>query len=87
MSLVFTYGAIGLHATQRQFRWQGSVDPIYEAVRTGILILSPEITPLTRYASRFLVSIQVAGWIARVYILVLLLRPVVLRHRQEGTKW
>jgi phosphatidylglycerol lysyltransferase len=55
-----------------------------EAFRAGILIVEPRVVPLTRYAGRFLTSIQVAGWVSRVYILVLLLRPVVLSDRQEA---
>jgi lysylphosphatidylglycerol synthetase-like protein (DUF2156 family) len=55
-----------------------------EAVRNGILIISPEVAPTTRYAARFLVSVQAAGWIARIYILILLLRPVILRDRLEA---
>ncbi len=52
----------------------------------GVLIVEPQVVPLSPHASRFLISMQVAGWTARVYILLLLLRPVVLRKRQEAPK-
>src|SRR5215831_9880709 len=84
MSLVFLYGAIGFYAEPHQFRWFAHARPLSEAFRAGILIVEPRVVPLTRYAGRFLTSIQVAGWVSRVYILVLLLRPVVLSDRQEA---
>jgi phosphatidylglycerol lysyltransferase len=84
--MVYMYAAMGLDATQHQFRWFGGARPFGEAFRAGVLILEPHVVPLNKYASRFLDSIQVAGWLSRVYILVLLLRPVVLRDRQEAPK-
>ena len=71
---------------EKQFKWHSGSQPASEAFRTGILILEPHVEPLNRNSRRFLTSIQVAGWIARVYILVLLLRPVVLHDRQEAPK-
>ena len=84
--IVFAYGAIGFEATAPQFRWFQGARPVSEAFRSGVLILEPRVVPLTRYAGRFLTSMQVAGWVGRVYILVLLLRPVVLRDRQEAPR-
>jgi len=86
MIIVFLYGLTGLIATYDQFRWPRDVEPIQEAFRVGVLIISPHVVPVTKYASRFLTSVGVAGWMARVYLLVLLLRPVVLRQRQEAPK-
>jgi lysylphosphatidylglycerol synthetase-like protein (DUF2156 family) len=54
-----------------------------EALQSSIIILEPDLDPLTPHAARFLGSVQIAGWLARLYLLVLLLRPVVLRHRQK----
>jgi phosphatidylglycerol lysyltransferase len=84
--LVFAYGVIGFEATAAQFRWLRGAHPMSEAFRAGVLILEPTVVPLSRHAGRFLTSLQVAGWISRVYILVLLLRPVVLRDRQEAPR-
>jgi lysylphosphatidylglycerol synthetase-like protein (DUF2156 family)/membrane protein DedA with SNARE-associated domain len=84
--MVYMYAGMGLDTTQHQFRWFRGAKPWSEAFRTGVLILEPSVVPLNKYASRFLDSIQVAGWLSRIYILVLLLRPVVLRDRQEAPK-
>jgi phosphatidylglycerol lysyltransferase len=84
--LVFFYGVTGFVATSNQFRWTAKATPITEAFRTGILILKPEVAPLTRYARLFLNSLQVTGWIARLYILILLLRPFITRERLDVSK-
>jgi lysylphosphatidylglycerol synthetase-like protein (DUF2156 family)/membrane protein DedA with SNARE-associated domain len=81
---VFSYGVTGFAATHQQFEWEPQANPLTEALRTGILIVQPDVIPMTRYASRFLTSLQAAGWMARLYILVLLLRPVILRKRLEA---
>src|SRR5206468_8178596 len=60
--------------------------PITEAFRAGILIVSPGVVPTTRYARFFLLSLQIAGWMARIYILILILRPFILRNRLEAPK-
>ena len=84
--IVFFYGVTGFAATYPQFTWGATATPVTEAVRDGILIVTPQVHPETRYASLFLSSIQFAGWMARIYILVLLLRPFILRHRLEAPK-
>jgi phosphatidylglycerol lysyltransferase len=84
--IVFSYGVTGFAATHQQFEWDDHANPLTEAVRTGILIVQPDVVPMTRYAALFLISIQVAGWMARIYILILLLRPVILRNRIEAPK-
>lgn len=81
---VFLYSATGLLATYSQFEWPPGSDPVFEAFRTGILILSPTVVASTQYAKELLASIQITGWIARIYILILLLRPVILRDRLEA---
>ncbi|HUG52936.1 MAG TPA: phosphatidylglycerol lysyltransferase domain-containing protein [Vicinamibacteria bacterium] len=81
---IVAYGAVGLGALREHFSWPRGVTLLSEAVRGGILIVPPRVRPLDRYAARFLVSLQVAGWLARLYLLVLLLRPVVLRDRHEA---
>src|SRR6185503_3928237 len=65
-------------------RWPAQVTPLSEAFRAGIAVAEPRVTPLTRHAMLFLGSVQSAGWIARLYLLVLLLRPVILRSRAEA---
>ncbi len=82
--LVFVYAWIGIEALRTQYRWEHSRSAAAEAFRTGLLIVEPGITPATRHAQRFLESVEIAGWLARIYLLVLLLRPVVLRRREEA---
>ncbi len=84
--LVFFYGLTGFAATANQFRWPQNTEPAKEALRAGILIIRPEVIPTTQYARLFLSSLQVAGWMARLYILILLLRPFITRDRLEAPK-
>jgi lysylphosphatidylglycerol synthetase-like protein (DUF2156 family) len=84
--IVFFYGMTGFAATANQFRWAPKATPISEAVRGGILIVAPGVVPLTSYARLFLNSLQVAGWIARLYILIMVLRPFITRDRLEAPK-
>lgn len=83
--LVLLYGLIGFEATYTQFEW-GQATPVIAAFRAGILILTPHVRPLTPYAAMFLTSLQIAGWMARIYILVLVLRPFILRDRLEAPR-
>jgi lysylphosphatidylglycerol synthetase-like protein (DUF2156 family) len=78
------YGWLGLSALRDQFLWPAGSTPFTEAVRAGILIMRSGTVPQGPHAERFLASVQVAGWLARLYLLVLLLRPVILRARQEA---
>jgi lysylphosphatidylglycerol synthetase-like protein (DUF2156 family) len=82
--IVFSYAVTGFAATHQQFEWEDQANELTEAVRDGILIVQPQVVPMTRYARLFLTSIQAAGWMARLYILVLLLRPVILHKRLEA---
>jgi phosphatidylglycerol lysyltransferase len=84
--MVFFYGLTGFFATYPQFIWRANATPVTEALRAGILIVSPGVVPATNYASLFLMSLQVAGWMARIYILILVLRPFILRNRLEAPK-
>lgn len=84
--MVFFYGLTGFAATMNQFRWPENAEPVTEAVRSGILIIKPNVIPSTRYARLFLESLQVAGWMARLYILLLVLRPVITRDRLEAPR-
>jgi lysylphosphatidylglycerol synthetase-like protein (DUF2156 family) len=84
--MVFFYGVTGFAATSTQFAWSTGASPVTEAIRGGILIVKPDVVPLTRYARLFLNSLQVAGWMARLYILVLILRPFISRDRLEAPK-
>lgn len=83
VTVVCLYGYIGLHHMQDRYQWSPGATPLSEALRSGILILEPEVEPLTPHAARFLGSLQIGGWLVRFYILVLLLRPVILRRRAE----
>jgi phosphatidylglycerol lysyltransferase len=82
--LIVAYGFIGLRTLEPHFQWPQGTTVLAEAVRAGILILEPRARPLDLQASRFLSSLQVAGWVARLYVLILLLRPVILRDRLEA---
>ena len=84
--IVFLYGLTGFFATYPQFIWRANATPITEALRAGILIVSPGVVPATNYASLFLISLQIAGWMARTYILILVLRPFILRDRLDAPK-
>src|SRR5437764_15140604 len=71
LMIVFFYGLTGFAATYTQFVWTSNVSPATEAFRGGILIVTPTVIPATRYARLFLNSLQIAGWLARLYILIL----------------
>ena len=86
LMMVFFYGLTGFAATYQQFVWRPDATPATEAVRGGILIVSPAVIPATRYARFFLNSLQIAGWLSRLYILVLVLRPFISRDRLEAPK-
>jgi lysylphosphatidylglycerol synthetase-like protein (DUF2156 family)/membrane protein DedA with SNARE-associated domain len=84
-SAVFVYGYVGLNHRRDQYRWQQGATPLSQSFQSGILIREPKVDPLTRGANRFLGSLQIAGWFARLYLMVLILRPVILRKRQEAS--
>jgi lysylphosphatidylglycerol synthetase-like protein (DUF2156 family)/membrane protein DedA with SNARE-associated domain len=82
---VFIYGYVGLNHRIHQYKWYGSATPLTESFQSGILIRDPNVDPITHGAARFLGSLQIAGWLARFYLMVMLLRPVILRKRQEAS--
>jgi phosphatidylglycerol lysyltransferase len=82
--LIVAYGYLGLRALEPHFQWPPDTTLLSEAIRGGILITQQKLRPLDLHAARFLGSLQVAGWVARLYVLVLLLRPVVLHDRLEA---
>jgi phosphatidylglycerol lysyltransferase len=81
---VFVYGYTGLHRLQPRFHWAPGANPFSETIRSGLLILEPKVVPTTEAAARYLESLQIAGWLARFYLLALFLRPVILRNRTEA---
>jgi phosphatidylglycerol lysyltransferase len=81
---VWVFGAVGLDELATQYSWEAGNTPVREAVRSGLLIAEPRVDPLTAHAARFLGALQIAGWAARLYLLVLVLRPVVLRRWQRA---
>jgi len=81
---VFVYGYVGLQHMRAQFDWYPGANPLNETIRSGILILEPDLDPTTEVAARYLGSLQIAGWLARFYLLALFLRPVILRKRTEA---
>ncbi|PYQ01768.1 MAG: hypothetical protein DMF82_18315 [Acidobacteria bacterium] len=83
-AVVIAYGWFGFTEFGLRFTWPRGTTPLMEAVRDGILIQAPLVQPADRDAVRFLNSLAVAGWLARLYLLVLLVRPVVMRGRQEA---
>ena len=82
--LIVAYGYLGLRTLEPRFQWPAGTTLLSEAIRGGILITQQKLRPLDAHAARFLSSLEVAGWVARLYVLVLLLRPVVLRDRLEA---
>jgi phosphatidylglycerol lysyltransferase len=84
LGLVCLYGWLGLTHQSNSYLWESGNTPFQEAFRSGILIVEPHLDPLNDHAARFLGSLQIAGWLARLYILILLLRPVILRSRLEA---
>ena len=80
-ALVLIYGGAGLSTLKPQFEWTAGHSVLLEAARSGLLIAEPGVDPQTELGARFLGSLQIAGWIARLYLLVLLLRPVIARTR------
>ncbi len=82
---VFIYGYVGLSHRRSQYTWQQGATPLSEAFQSGILIREPDVNPNTSGAARFLGSLQIAGWLARLYLMVLVLKPVILRKRQEAS--
>jgi phosphatidylglycerol lysyltransferase len=83
---VLIYGYVGLSHRAEQYEWHGRSTPWTEAVQSGILIRESKTVPRTKSAARFLVSIPIAGWLARLYLMALILRPVILRKRQEASE-
>jgi phosphatidylglycerol lysyltransferase len=81
---VLVYGYVGLAALRADFAWDPGATPLSEAFRSGIAILDPRVEPANEHAARFLGSLQIAGWLARLYLLTLLLRAVVQRQRLEA---
>jgi phosphatidylglycerol lysyltransferase len=82
---VFIYGYVGLVHRREQYGWHRDNTPVIEAFQSGILIRESQVDPKTPGAARFLESLQIAGWLSRFYIMVLILRPVILRKRQEAS--
>ena len=83
-AVVAAYGWLGFTRFGMEFVWPPGVTPLGEAVRDGLFIQAPRVLASARDGARFLSSLAVAGWLARLYLLVLLLRPVVMRSRQEA---
>jgi phosphatidylglycerol lysyltransferase len=82
LGLVLLYGAVGFG--RGPFAWSGPSDPWGEALRQGVLGGSPRAAPLSPRAEEFLTSLSIAGWLGRGYLLVLCLRPLLLRKRREA---
>ncbi len=78
---VFLYGYVGFKELEKQFRWDVGSDPWRESINSGILIYQARVHPITKLAANYLTSLQITGWLARIYLLMLLLRPAVRQHR------
>ena len=81
--LIVFYSAFGLTRLHHTFAWPAGVSTLSESVRTGLFMLEPRIEPQSPVAAHFLGSVQIAGWLARLYVLVLLLSPVIARRRHD----
>jgi phosphatidylglycerol lysyltransferase len=82
---IFVYGYVGLNEQSEQYAWHDGSTPARESFQSGILIGEPGLSPNTPHAALFLESLQIAGWLARFYLLALILRPVILRRREEAS--
>jgi phosphatidylglycerol lysyltransferase len=82
--LVSLYGAVGIGRNANRFTWTGPVAPWSEAFREGVLMAAPRMAPTSVWAQSFQGSIWNAGWIARIYLLVLLFASMA-RGRLEVT--
>jgi phosphatidylglycerol lysyltransferase len=82
--LVLVYGTLGLDHMRGEFEWPPGTTAVGQAFAAGIVIRDPDLVARTHHAARFLGSVEIAGWLGRLYVLVLLLRPVVLRNRLEA---
>ena len=84
--VVFLYGFIGLHQSYHHkfcmASWSHPFEPSIQCRHTHHG--NQGHTPKTPHALLFLNSLEITGWIARFYLLVMLLRPVILRNRQEA---
>jgi hypothetical protein len=76
--VVFAYGYIGLSHLYERFTWNPGANPLSE--------VDAEFSPShptpsgDSHVAHFLGSLQITGWIARLYLLILLC-PVILRSR------
>jgi hypothetical protein len=77
VSVTTLYGYLGLSHLRGQFAWRGDANPLRETLNSAILIRQPAIHAQTELASSFLSSFQVAGWMARLYLLAVLLKPAI----------
>jgi phosphatidylglycerol lysyltransferase len=82
--LVLVYGTVGLEHMHANFDWPAGTTPLGQAFSAGIAIRDPDVDARTVAAARFLGSVEIAGWLGRLFVLVLLLRPVVQRDRLEA---
>ncbi len=81
---VYVYGYVGLSHRHEQYTWLSGSTPAFEALNSGILVRGPSVEANTPAAAHFLASLQITGWLALLYLLLLFLRPVILRNRQEA---
>ncbi|MFN8096102.1 MAG: DUF2156 domain-containing protein [Vicinamibacteria bacterium] len=79
----WSFGVVGLSDLGDQYRWDEGDTPAVEAVRAGLLTLDPGVDP-HRPRRALLGALQLASRAGRLYVLVLLLRPVISRRRQEA---
>jgi len=83
VAVVLVYGWLGLRDLEEQFRWPAGSTALSESFWNGVAIVETDLQPTSELAARFLGSLQIAGWLARLYLLALVLRAVVLRVRLE----
>ncbi len=82
--IAWSYAFVGLTHMRGEFDWLSVSTPASAAFHAAILIRDPGVSAKTSHAAHFLGSVQIAGWLSRLYLLILLLRPVVLRRRMEA---
>lgn len=69
------YAYLGLSHLSEQFVWMNDANPLKVALRSSLWIPQSTILPQTKIAASFLSSLEAACWMARLYILAVLMKP------------
>ncbi len=86
LAFTLTYGSLGFYLLDRHFRARFGLWP---AIRQTVVMFTqyydPGLQPITGFGRYFADSIYVVGMVTTAYALLLLIRPVLVRHRAPQT--